>query len=82
MISTPNVRKKFELSNVSTMGNIASHTVSNGKDSSIDKKSRPYSTYQAFHIMIAKEQFDIDFVPTTYKQAMQKVKIQYLGRLL
>jgi hypothetical protein len=31
----------------------------------------PSSTYQAFTAMVQKNEFDIDFVPQTYKQAMQ-----------
>jgi hypothetical protein len=58
--------------NVSTLGNVASQE-SNTFEPKYRQPSaaQPSSTYQAFTAMVQNDQFDIDFVPQTYKQAMQ-----------
>ena len=55
--------------NVKTMGKVASHVTTQTSNSS--SKPRAYSTFRAFHAMVENNDFDIDFVPSTYKQAMQ-----------
>ena len=95
-IDSKRERTKRTLTNVSTMGNIASYTSPNdsdytqstsssqndsgcinkksssspnGRDST--NKSRPSSNFLAFHTLVENNEFEIDFVPSTYKQAMQ-----------
>ena len=65
--SSTRERTKRILMNVNKMGDIASHMVAEDNT----EKTSAYSTFRAFHTMIENNEFDIDFVPKTYKEAMQ-----------
>ena len=60
-------RKLRRTSAVNTRGHVASQ-VEEAKSSG---RTEPTSTFRAFHTMVERNEFEIDFVPTTYKQAMQ-----------
>ena len=58
------------LLNVHQMGNIASHT-DHHRTERLPKSNSADSTYRAFHAMVENEEFSMNFIPTTYKQAME-----------
>jgi hypothetical protein len=60
---------------LTTRGHIASHSTSPAVPGQVS--SEPNSTFRTFHAMVERNEFNIEFVPATYKQAMQSTASHY-----